>query len=394
MNLAYLDCFSGISGDMFVGALLDAGLPFSELQKALNSLPLEGYLIETRREERNHLFGTRFVVKLDKEHGTHRGLGDIRKIIQAGNLPRDVQEKSIRVFEILAREEAAIHQCPIEEIHFHEVGAVDSILDIVGTVFGIGFLGIQALHVSAMPLGSGFVDTQHGRIPVPAPATLALLKGLPVYSSGVPHEMVTPTGAALVKGLAVSFGTLPPMVVDRVGYGVGSRSLPDRPNLLRLIVGRDQSGEHLETVLILEANLDDSNPEWLGFMMDRLFQAGALDVFFSAVQMKKNRPGTAVQVIARPETKDVLTEVLFSESTTLGVRLRFAERKVLQRSAAEIDSPWGRLQVKKVRRPDGSDMLLPEYEACRKVAESHHVPLMEVYFWVMSGNRSKIGSGL
>jgi pyridinium-3,5-bisthiocarboxylic acid mononucleotide nickel chelatase len=392
MTLAYLDCFSGISGDMFVGALLDAGLPFSELQKALNTLPIEGYHLETRREERNHLFGTRFLVKMDKEQEMHRGLGDIRKIIQAGKLPRDVQEKSIRIFESLAREEAVIHECPIEEIHFHEVGAVDSILDIVGTVFGIHFLGIQALHVSALPLGSGFVDTEHGRIPVPAPATLALLKGLPVYGSGVPYELVTPTGAALVKGIAVSYGTLPPMVVDRVGYGVGSRSLSDRPNLVRLVVGRDQSAGHLETVLILEANLDDTNPEWLGFMMDRLFQAGALDVFFSAVQMKKNRPGTAVQVIARPETKDLLTEVLFSESTTLGVRLRFAERRVLERSTAEIDSPWGKLQVKKVRRPDGSDMLLPEFEACKRVAESHRVPLMEVYFWVMSSNRSKRGT--
>ena len=392
MTLAYLDCFSGVSGDMFVGALLDVGLPFSELEKALHSLPLEGYHLETRREERNHLFGTRFIVNVDKAQTAHRGLGDIRKIIQAGDLPREVKDRSVRIFESLAREEAAIHQCPLEEIHFHEVGAVDSILDIVGTVFGIRSLGIRTLHASALPLGSGFVDTQHGRIPVPAPATLALLKGLPVYGSGLPYEMVTPTGAALVKGLAVSFGTLPPMVVDRVGYGVGSRNLSDRPNLLRLVLGRDQSGEHLETVLILEANLDDTNPEWLGFMMDRLFQAGALDVFFSAVQMKKNRPGTAVQVIARPETKDLLTEVLFSESTTLGVRLRFAERKVLERSAAEIDSPWGKLQVKKVRRPDGSDMLLPEFEACRRVAESHRVPLMDVYFWVMSSNRGRSGS--
>lgn len=392
MTLAYLDCFSGISGDMFVGALLDAGLPFPELQKALNSLPLEGYHIETRREERNHLFGTRFLVKVDKARQVHRGLEDIRKIIRAGSFTRDVQEKSIQIFEAIAREEATIHHCPPEEIHFHELGAVDSIMDIVGAVFGVRFLGIQHLHASPLPLGSGFVDTAHGRIPLPAPATLALLKGLPVYGSDLQQEMVTPTGAALVSGLAESFGSLPPMVVDRVGYGVGSRNLPDRPNLLRLILGRNRSGEHLETVVVLEANVDDMTPEWLGFIMDRLFQAGALDVVFSPVQMKKNRPGTAVQVIGRPEQKDLLTEILFSESTTLGVRFRYTERKVLERSVAEVDSPWGRLQVKRVQRPDGSYSLLPEFEACRRAAEAHQVPLKEVYFWVMAFNRSKCGS--
>jgi uncharacterized protein (TIGR00299 family) protein len=387
MKIAYLDCFSGISGDMLLGALLDAGLPFEELRKALHSLPLEGYRLKAQREERNHLSGTRFTVEVDSALQVGRGLEDIRKIILAGEFSPEVKDRSIRIFDSIAREEAHIHNCPVEKIHFHEVGAVDSIVDIVGSVFGMEFLDVRHLHASALPLGSGFVDTAHGRIPVPAPATVALLKGVPVYSSGLQQEMVTPTGAALVGELADSFGDLPPMVVDAVGYGVGSRNLPDRPNLLRLLLGRGASEEHLETVVVLEANLDDTTPEWLGFMMERLLQAGALDVSFSPVQMKKNRPGTAVQILGRPEHKDRLMEILFSESTTLGVRFRFAERKVLERSSAEIDSPWGRLQVKRVRRSDGSHLLLPEYEACRSIAEAHGVPLREVYYWVLSSNR-------
>ncbi|MBN1105338.1 MAG: nickel pincer cofactor biosynthesis protein LarC [Deltaproteobacteria bacterium] len=389
MKIAYLDCFSGISGDMLLGALLDAGLPFEDLRKALHSLPLDGYRLDVRREERNHLSGTRFTVEVDKALQVGRGLEDIRKIILAGGFSPEVKDRSIRIFESIAREEARIHNCPVEEIHFHEVGAVDSIVDIVGSVFGMEFMGVRQLHASALPLGAGFVETAHGRIPVPAPATVALLKGIPVYGSGLNQEMVTPTGAALLRDLADSFGDLPPMVVEAVGYGVGSRNLADRPNLLRLLLGRAPSQEHLETVVVLEANLDDTTPEWLGFMMERLLQAGALDVSFSPVQMKKNRPGTAVQVLGRPEHKDRIMEILFSESTTLGVRFRFSERKVLERSSEEIDSPWGRLRVKRVRGSDGSSMVLPEYEACRGIAQTHRVPLREVYYWVMSSNRDR-----
>jgi hypothetical protein len=311
---------------------------------------------------------------------------EIRQIIREADLSDWVKAKSVEIFESIARVEGKIHDCPPEEIHFHEIGATDSIVDIVGSVFGIEVLGVGALHASDLPLGSGFVNSAHGRIPVPAPATVALLEGVPVRGSETPHEMVTPTGAALVKGLVHSFGSLPPMVIDKVGYGVGSRNIPDRPNLLRLIIGHSGT-ENTETVVILEANLDDINPEWLGFLMDRLFRSGALDVVFLPVQMKKNRPGTAIQVIGRPEHKDLLTEILFSESTTLGVRLRFSERKTLKRSFAEIDSPWGKLTVKKVARADGSSMFLPEYEACRTVAEERNIPLQEIYYWVISANR-------
>jgi uncharacterized protein (TIGR00299 family) protein len=231
------------------------------------------------------------------------------------------------------------------------------------------------------------VKTQHGRIPVPAPATIALLKGIPVYDSGLKHELVTPTGAALVKGLASSFGSMPSMIVESVGYGAGTQSLPDRPNLLRILLGRDHSEQQVETVVILEANLDDTNPEWLGFLMDQLFEAGALDVVFYPIQMKKNRPGILIQTMGKPSQKDVLMDILFRESTALGIRFRYSQRKVLQRSQVEIDSPWGKMKVKEVLRPDGSRSFLPEYEACRKIAEEKKIPIKEIYYWVMSSNR-------
>ena len=388
MKIAYLDCFSGISGDMFLGALLDAGLELEELSKALGTLPLDGYGLEMKQEKRGSLFGTQFMVKVDKDRQKHRGLKDIAKIIQAGELSKEVQNRSIQVFESIAQEEGKIHKCPPDEVHFHEVGAVDSIIDIVGSVFGIEYLGIASISASSLPLGSGFVETRHGRIPIPAPATIALLKGIPVYDSGIQHELVTPTGAALVKALASSFGSMPAMTVERVGYGVGSRDLPDRPNLLRLIVGHDQTEQQVETVVSLEANLDDTNPEWLGFLMGRLFDAGALDVVFCPVQMKKNRPGILIQVMGRPEQRDNLMNILFTESTTLGIRFHYSQRKVLPRSEVEMDSPWGKMRVKKVLRPDGSSYFLSEYEACRKIAEENKIPIREVYDWVATLNKT------
>lgn len=384
MKIAYLDCFSGISGDMFLGALLDVGLPFEELKSALASLPLDGYSLEMSREERGHLSGTRFVVNVESRSQPRRGLEDIRKILSQSGLGRETREKSVHIFEMIAREEAKIHNRSVDEIHFHEVGAVDSIIDIAGSVFGLSSLGLDSLIVSPLPLGSGFIETEHGRIPVPAPATLALLKDVPVYASGLSHELVTPTGAALAKALSASFGPVPAMRVDRVGYGVGTRHLPDRPNLLRIITGRDLTERQGDVVVQLEANLDDAHPEWLGFLMDQLFDAGALDVLFCPTYMKKNRPGILVQVLGRPEHREKLMDVLFRESTTLGIRFQHIQRRILPRSSAEVDSPWGKLTVKKVDRPDGTSFLLPEYEACQRVAKERQVPLKDVYGWVLS----------
>lgn len=386
MKTAYLDCFSGVSGDMFLGSLLDAGFPFHELRECLLTLPINGYQIEIKREARNQIFGTRFLVSLDEGRDDHRGLKAIREVIAQGDLPETVKEKSIQIFESLAKVEGEIHNLPPEEVHFHEVGAVDSIIDIVGTVYALERLDIGSLCVSHLPLGSGFVMTAHGKIPVPAPATIALLKGIPVFEAGIPHEMVTPTGAALIKGLATSFGSMPPMVIREIGYGVGARDLPDRPNLLRIFIGEEQSAKTVDTVVVLETNVDDISPEWLGYLMDRLFDAGALDVVFFPVQMKKNRPGVQIQVIGRPDKKELLMEIMVRESATLGIRFRYSQRRVLPRSFSEVDSPWGKIKVKKLMLEKGPSILVPEYDVCKEIASKNNIPLREVYLWVTNLN--------
>lgn len=381
MKIAYLDCFSGISGDMFLSALLDAGLPFPDLQERLSTLPLGGYRLVKEETARNHIHGTTFSVHCEGTHH-HRNFKDIQKIISKGSFSEQVKEKSIQIFRSLAVVEGRIHAKPPEAVHFHEVGAVDSIIDIVGGVYGVEKLGIHSIFASKIPLGSGFVKTAHGRMPLPAPATIALLGDIPVFDSGVQQEMVTPTGAALLKGLAVAFGEMPAMKVHQIGYGAGSRDLPDRPNMLRILIGEQDAGLETDTVAVLEANIDDMSPEGLGYLMERLFEAGALDVAFFPAQMKKSRPGVQVQVIGYPPRKDRLMEVFFSESSTLGVRFQYTERKVLQREATEVESPWGRIRVKSISRPNGTRRFDPEYDVCRDIARNHSVSLEEVYTWV------------
>jgi pyridinium-3,5-bisthiocarboxylic acid mononucleotide nickel chelatase len=386
MKTAYLDCFSGISGDMLLGALIDAGLPIEELKRSLRTLPIDHYSLEAKKELRNGLSGTRFMVHQEHEEHAHRGLREIREIIERGTLSNRVKERSLRIFEAIAREEGNIHGCPPQEVHFHEIGAVDSIIDIVGTVFAIEFLGIDAVFTSRIPLGSGFIEAGHGRIPLPAPATVALLKGVPVYDSGLACELVTPTGAALIKEFSVAFGSMPQMTIEGIGYGAGTRVLADRPNLLRIIIGKQEPDSKLETVVVLKANIDDANPEWLGFMMERLFEAGALDVVFSPVQMKKNRPGVQVEVIGRPQDRDELLKIIFMQSTTLGVRYSFSQRKILERKQIEIESPWGKIGAKKVTAQDGASVFYPEYDSCRKIAMEKNISIRDIYFWVMSKN--------
>ncbi|MBN1626784.1 MAG: nickel pincer cofactor biosynthesis protein LarC [Deltaproteobacteria bacterium] len=387
MKTAYIDCFSGISGDMFLGALLDAGLPFEELKRSLQTLPIDHYSIEAKKEARNGITGTRFVVDQEqKARHPHRGLKEIREIIERGDLSNEVKGKSLSIFRRIAVEEGKIHGYPEDEIHFHEVGAIDSIIDIVGTCFGMEFLGLDAVYSSRLPMGSGFIESGHGRIPLPAPATTALLKGVPVYDSGLEVELVTPTGAALISEFACSFGAMPSMTIDVVGYGAGSRILPDRPNLLRILIGKEETVKGAETVVVLDANLDDTNPEWLGFLMERLFDAGALDVAFSPVQMKKNRPGVQIQVIGRPYQKDALMDIIFAESTTLGIRFTTSQRRILERARIEIESPWGKMAVKKVIGPDGSPVLYPEYDVCRSIAMDRDIPVRDIYYWIQGKN--------
>ena len=387
MKTAYIDCFSGISGDMFLGALIDAGLPFEELKRALRTLPIDHYSLDAKKEVKNGFAGTRFIVHQEHEvHHVHRGLREITEIVERGTFSDKVKEKSLRIFKSIALEEGKIHGCPADEIHFHEIGAIDSIVDIVGTAFGMEYMGIDDLSSSRLPLGSGFIESGHGRIPLPAPATVAILKGVPVYDSGLECELVTPTGAALIKEFAASFGQMPPMTIESIGYGAGARDLTDRPNLLRILIGKRDAEETIETVVVLDANLDDTNPEWLGFMMDRLFEEGALDVVFSPIQMKKNRPGVQLQVIGNPQHKDKLLDIVFAESTTLGIRYSYSQREILKRTQAELDSPWGKIGVKKVTAKDGSSIFYPEFDACRRIAKEKNLPVREIYYWVLGRN--------
>ncbi len=387
MKIAYLDCFSGVSGDMFVGSLLDAGLPFEKLQKILSGLKLTGYRISAKKEGRNGIFGTRFSVSLQEEDQRVRHLDDIKAILNESELPDAVVESCIGVFEKLAITEGEIHNISPNEVHFHEVGALDSIVDIVATIAGVKLLGIQKLYASRIPVGTGMTKSAHGNIPVPSPATMALLKGIPIYDSGQDVEMVTPTGATLITSLCTSFGSMPPMIVDTVGYGVGSRVLPDRPNLLRILVGSDTDKVGSETVVVLESNLDDVSPELLGYLMDRLFDAGARDVSFTPIQMKKNRPGIQLQVVGMPEDRERLTAIIFRESTTLGIRYSFSQRAVLKREDLVVESPWGKMRVKKVTNQDGETVLLPEYEECRRIARENNIALRDVYAWAASLSR-------
>ncbi len=381
MKIAYLDCFSGISGDMFVGSLLDAGLPFEKLETILTGLKISGYKISAAKEGRNNIFGTRFLVSSQEEDQKVRHLDDIKEILKDSNLPLPVIEGSIQVFEKLAIIEGEVHHISPNEVHFHEVGALDSIVDIVATVAGINLLGIEKLFASRIPVGTGMIASAHGKIPVPSPATIALLRGIPIYDSGQDVEMVTPTGAILITSLCSSFGPMPQMIVDSIGYGVGSRTLVDRPNLLRILIGSDIDKERSETVVVLESNLDDMNPELLGYLMDSLFDAGAKDVSFSPIQMKKNRPGTQLQVIGQPEDRERLTAIIFRESTTLGIRYSFSQRAVLKREGLVVDSPWGKMSLKKVINQDGRTVLMPEYEECRRIAQENHLALRDVYAW-------------
>ena len=381
MKIAYIDCFSGISGDMFVGSLLDAGLPFEKLETILSGLKISGYKISAKKEGRNNIFGTRFLVSLQEEDQKVRHLDDIKEILKDSDLPLPVIEGSIQVFEKLAIIEGEIHHISPNEVHFHEVGALDSIVDIVATVAGIDLLGIEKLFASRIPVGTGMIASAHGKIPVPSPATIALLRDIPIYDSGQDVEMVTPTGAILITSLCSSFGPMPQMIVDSIGYGVGSRKLVDRPNLLRILIGSDIDKERSETVVVLESNLDDMNPELLGYLMDSLFDAGAKDVSFSPIQMKKNRPGTQLQVIGQPEDRERLTAIIFRESTTLGIRYSFSQRAVLKREGLVVDSPWGKMSLKKVINQDGRTVLMPEYEECRRIAQENNLALRDVYAW-------------
>ncbi len=387
-SVAYLDCFSGVSGDMLLGAFIDAGMEFEVLKEAVSLLPLEGFSIHLGHEKRCGIIGTRLRVDVKEGVQQARGLYEIKDLIGASGLAEEIKAHSISIFELLAQAEAKVHGLTPEQVHFHEVGAVDSIVDIVGVCVSVHHMNIQSIYASPLPLGKGFVKSAHGTLPIPAPATLELLKGVPIEGTGLPYELVTPTGAAIVKHFVKTFGPMPSMVVEESGWGAGQRDLPDRPNLLRVLLGGQgvEQAVSQEIVAMLETNIDDVTPEILGHLMDTLFEAGALDVAFLPIQMKKNRPASQVQVMAPPHLVDSLVEVIFVETHTLGIRVSHIGRRVLKRELITVESPWGEMVAKRITLPNGSNILKPEYRACKHLALKAQTPLREVMDWVSSLN--------
>lgn len=372
MKICYLDAFSGISGDMLVGALADAGAETSVLVQALSSLA-PGAEIRFEKTMRRGISATKFHVG-GGDNRKHRHLPAILAMIEQSALPAPVKRDSSAVFQRLGEVEAAVHQVPIEKVHFHEVGAIDSIADIVGACLGIHMLGVDSVYCSPVNVGSGTAETEHGTLPVPAPATAGLLAGKPIYARGPSVELTTPTGAAIAVSLSESFGALPPMKISTIGYGAGVRDFKEQPNVLRVLVGEPTGAVEAATVSVIEANVDDVTPQVLGFAMERLFESGALDVSFCPVFMKKNRPGTLIRVIARPEDRERLSQILFAETTTLGVRIIAAERRVQSRRMIEVETQFGKVRVKLGE----SGAFAPEYEDCRTLARQAGVPLKQV----------------
>lgn len=395
MKICYFDCFSGISGDMVLGALVDAGCDLGRLEAELRRLPVGGWKISAQKVTRGALTATKVTVETayhrrphehnhehKHEHEHHRPLSAILDLIDKAGLAPRVAERASSIFRRLGEAEARVHNIPIEKVRFHEVGAVDAIVDIVGACVGFEFLGLEGFVCSPLNLGSGSVETEHGTLPVPAPATAELLRGAPTYSTGIRRELVTPTGAAIASTLCARFGPLPPMTLSATGYGAGAAELREQPNVLRLFVGeaaaREAGASGDESIAVIEANLDDMNPQIYGYFVERALEAGALDVFATPVQMKKNRPGNLLTVLCEPAAVDRIVDLIFRETTTIGVRTHTARRRTLAREWVPVETPLGTVRVK-VSRLDGHVLnAAPEYDDCRRIAAEKNVPLKQV----------------
>lgn len=380
MRVAHWDCFSGISGDMVLGAVIDAGVPVTALHEVLASLNLP-IRLEVEAIKRSGIACRKATIIAEDEEN-YRYLPDVEAIIARGALTGKQRDLALTIVRKLAAAEAKVHGMPIEKVHFHEVGALDSIADIVLAAFGLDQLGVERFTASSVPTGSGQVACAHGLMPVPAPATLELLKGIPLARSNVKTELTTPTGAAILASVVTEFTDTPAMTVETVGIGSGTKDLIEQPNILRLLVGTSSatrsSSPETDEVVLLETNLDDCSGEMIGFAMDQLLAAGALDVFAVPIQMKKSRPGVLLSVITRPEKISVCEQILFQETGTFGIRRQTIARSILQRERVEVDTPWGKVGAKRGWR-SGVQILSPEFEDCARVASNHGVALRDVY---------------
>ncbi len=393
MKIAYFDCFAGVAGDMIVGALLDAGLALPDLERELAKLGVGSYRVEARKTEKNGISGTKFEVVTEEEN-VSRSAAEIVRIVEDSVLDEDVKRTSAAILQTLAGVEARIHNASIDTIHLHEVGGLDAIVDVVSSVAGLKLLGVDTVRSSTIHVGTGFLECAHGTLPVPAPATLALLEGVPVVSRGIEAELATPTGVAIVRTLAAGggepitesaaepraggFGPMPAMRVETTGYGAGSRDLPI-PNLLRVTIGQADSAYEADEVTLIETNIDDMSPEIIGYVCELLLSRGALDAYTTSVFMKKNRPGILLSVIARPAEENAVVSTLFAETTTLGVRIGRLRRQKLARETIEVDTRFGSATVKVSRRDGRIANVAPEYESVREIALQRGAPLKDVY---------------
>jgi hypothetical protein len=373
MRICYLDAFSGISGDMTVGALVDAGASTEAVADALRSLDT-GARFEFEKTTRRGVAASKFRVHTDAAPARHRHLRQILTMIDGASLSERAKATASAVFERLGQAEAAVHGVPVEKVHFHEVGAMDSIADIVGACVALDLLKVDEVHASAINVGSGTVATEHGVLPVPAPATAALLAGKPVYARGPELELTTPTGAALAATLARTFGPLPAMRISHIGHGAGDRDFPQHANVLRVLIGERSAAAEATSVSVIEANIDDSSPQVLGYALERLMDAGALDASLSPLQMKKNRPGSLLRVVAKPEDQERLAQIVFAETSTLGLRIYPAERRVEERAMVAVQTEYGEVRVK----VSAQGAATPEFEDCRAIAQRKGVPLPRV----------------
>ena len=378
MKIAYFDCFSGASGDMILGALIDAGLSARGLREELKKLHLPAITVKAKKVLKGGISATRVTVEGKDEERPHRDLKEMLKIVDRSDLDKDVKTKSQEIFERIASTEAEIHRSVKEKIHFHELGGLDSVVDICGAVWGLRQIGIDQIHVSKVNVGAGFVRCEHGLLPVPAPASLSLMKGKPIYSSGVDKELLTPTGAAILTTLGSSFGNLPPMKVERIGYGAGRDDLP-HPNVLRLMIGTSETAAREERVMVVETNIDDMNPQFYDYIMEQMLKMGVKEVFLTPVFMKKNRPATLLTAICSLGQMPVVTEFLFRETTTIGLRWREERRALADREIRLFDTKYGKIRFKVARWEGAVINVSPEYEDCKRLALERKIPLKEVF---------------
>ncbi len=385
MKILYYDCFSGVSGDMNLGAMVDLGIDIEYLRSELGKLHLDGWELTSEKSQRHGITGTKITVRQTRHEHVHRHLSDIDKIITGSTLSGEVKDLSMKIFLKIAEAEAAVHGIPLEKVHFHEVGAIDSIIDVAGAAICFIALGIEAVYVSEVELGSGFVDCAHGRLPVPAPATSEIIKGIPVKIGNVDFEATTPTGAAIVTTLGTKFGTGPLLTIKKTGYGIGHKEHPVVPNLLRVFLG-ETNEEHAQghRAVLMEANIDDMNPEFYDHITDNLFRAGAADVFFTQIIMKKGRPGVILNVICEKGSENKLKEIIFTESTTLGMRSFEFNKDTLARETFKVNTIYGEVTVKRSFFGGKQVSVKPEYEECRKIASERNIPVKEVYNNIIS----------